>query len=317
MRHISCLILIVSLVTSTALAQASGQPVQQRGAQKRELLWKKLKATVMQEDQELDAVMGVAILDLTDGRRLSHNADEIFPVASLIKVPVLAELYRQAEQSARGVPGKAKLTDTYTMNANDVVAGSDIMAGLTPNVTRVTNRDLATFVVAVSDNAATNVLIERLGMENVNALLEGLGLKETRLRRKMMDLKAAGEGRENTSTPHEMLTLLEAIYRNKLFSKALTDDFFKLLSTHKESYIPRLLPDGVVVANKHGVLEAVRTDSGLVFLKNRPFIISVMTTYARDERAAELTISRVAAAAYSYFDRLDRASPYGRVISPR
>ena len=188
------------------------------------------------------------------------------------------------------------------------------MAGLTPGVSRVTNRDLAMFMVTVSDNAATNVLIDRLRMENVNALLERQGLKETRLRRKMIDLKAAREGRENTSTPREMAAFLEALYRGKVLDKAMTDDFFKVLSTPKASPVPRDLPPEVVVANKPGSLEGVRTDSGIVYAKGRPFVISVMTTYAQDEKAAERAISRIAAAAYRYFDRLGRATPYGRLI---
>jgi beta-lactamase class A len=132
-----------------------------------------------------------------------------------------------------------------------------------------------------------------------------------------MDLKAAGEGRENVSTPREMVTLLETIYQGKVFDKSRTVDFFKLLSTHKSSNIPRLIPDDVRIANKPGSLEAVRTDSGIVFVKNRPFAISVMTTYARDESAAEMAISRIALAAYHYFDRIGRSSEYGRVVSPR
>src|SRR2546425_13377468 len=115
------------------------------------------------------------------------------------------------------------------------------MGGLTRGVTRVTLRDLATMMVAVSDNSATNVLIDRVGMENVNALLDSLGLTHTRLRRKMMDLKAAAEGRENVATPREMMLLLENLYRGKILNKQMTEDFFNLLSVHKESYIPRNL----------------------------------------------------------------------------
>lgn len=311
------LLMLVATFTQIVSAQTPYQSVQQRPAQKQEILWKKLEANVLKVDQELDAVVGVAILDLTDGRMLLHNADEVFPTASSIKIAVLAELYHQEEQSAKGIPGKAKLTDLYTMDVKDLVEGSDIMAGLTPGATRVTNRDLATFMVAVSDNTATNVLINRLGMDNINALVESLGVKEMHLRRKMMDLNAASEGRENVSTPREMVALLEAIYRDRAFNKNLADNFFKLLATHKESDIPRYLPDGVVVANKPGSLEAVRNDSGIVFVKNRPFVISVMTTYAQDEPAAELAISQVALEAFRYFDRLSRASIYGRVISTK
>src|SRR5690348_8103612 len=188
--------------------------------------------------------MGLAVKDLTSGDEFFINPDEVMPQASSIKITVLAELYRQAQS------GKLKLTDEYVVRKEDLVPGSDIMLGLTPDVTRITLRDLATMMVAVSDNSATNVLIDRVGMENVNSMLQGLGLHATRLRRKMMDLKAAGEGRENVSTPREMMTLLEAIYRGKLLSQGMKDDFFKILSTPKESSMLQGLPDDAVVANK-------------------------------------------------------------------
>ena len=210
--------------------------------------------------------------------------------------------------------GKATLTDLYTMNAADVLDESPFLAGLTPGVSRVTNRDLAWFMVSQSDNAATNVLIGRLGIDNVNALLAAQGLKETRLRRRMLDLKAASEGRENTSTPREMAALLEALYRGKVVGRPLTDDLFKVLSVPKDKYIPRGLPADVVAANKPGWLDGVRTDSGIVFAKDRPFVLSVMTTFDADEASAERTIARIAAAAYRYFDRVGRASPYGRLL---
>src|SRR5581483_4663266 len=95
-------------------------------------------------------------------------------------------------------------------------------------------RDLATMMVAVSDNRAHNVLIDRVGMQNVNALMDTLGLPHPRLRRKMMDLKAAAEGRENISTPAEMMSLLGQLYRGKWLNKALTDDFFQVLTSLKQ-----------------------------------------------------------------------------------
>ena len=293
------------------LAATEQRPAKQR------LLLAKLEAEIHDVDARLDGVLGVAIEDLKTGETILLNPDEVFPQASSIKIAVLAELYHQAEQAAAGVRGKAILSDLYTMRAADLVPGSDILAGLTPGVTVLTNRDLATMMVAVSDNSATNVLIDRLGTENVNAYLESLGLHATRLRRKMMDLDAARQGRENVATPREMMTLLARIYEGKLFSKESTADFFKVLSTHKESAMLRGLPDDAVAANKPGELEAVRTDSGIVFAKDRPFVLCVMTTYLKTERDGEAAISRIAAAAWAAFDRLGRASEYGRVVSPK
>lgn len=294
-----CFFLLASAFAQTATAVA-----------KQQVLWQKLETTIHDVDGRLDGVLGVAILDVNSGQKMLLHADEAFPQASSIKIAVLAELYRQAQQ------GRLKLTDLYTVQASDLVPDSNIMGGLTPGITRVTLRDLATMMVAVSDNSATNVLIDRVGMENVNALLDSLGLSNTRLRRKMMDLKAASEGRENISTPGEMMILLEDLYRGKVLNKELTDDFFKMLSTHKSSFIPRDLPESVRVANKPGELEGVRNDSGVVFMENRPYVICVMTTYLRRERDGEEAISKISLAVYRMFDRLGRASEYGRVVSP-
>jgi beta-lactamase class A len=146
--------------------------------------------------------------------------------------------------------------------------------------------------------------------------MDRLSLKQTRLKRKMMDLKAAQEGRENVSTPREMMLLLEAIYQGKVLNKTINEDFFKILSTHKESALLRGLPDSIRAANKPGALEGVRNDVGIIFVPNRPFILCIMTTYLRNEKAGEKTIRDITAVTYAHFDRLGRASPYGRVISP-
>jgi beta-lactamase class A len=299
--------IIVSLML---LSTASAQTSSDAATVKQQILWQKLEALIAEVDHNLDGVMGVAIEDLTSGQKYQLRENEVFPQASSIKIAVLAELYRQAQQ------GKLKLTDLYVVKSADLVEDSPIMNGLTPGVTQITLRDLATMVAAVSDNSAANILIDRVGMENVNSFLDSLGLTHTRLRRKMMDLKAAGEGRENISTPGEMMTLLDAIYRGKVLNKPLTGDFFKLLSTKKNSWIPRDLPENLKIADKHGELEGVRNDSGVIFLENRPYILCVMTTYLRRERDGEEAISKISADTFHMFDRLARASEYGRVISP-
>jgi beta-lactamase class A len=306
---VSFCLVVFSLVALSLTVAAAGQTAPPPPSEKQQVLWMKMEKSILDVDRNLDGVMGVALVDLTDGHRYLLHANDVFPQASSIKICVLAELYRQAEQ------GKLKLTDLYTVNAGDLVQDSDIMGGLTPGVTRITLRDLATMMVAVSDNSATNVLIDRVGMDNVNAFLNSQGLAQTRLRRKMMDVKAAAEGRENVSTPNEMMKLLESLYRGEVLNKEMTDDFFKVLSTHKDSWIPRLLPDGLKIADKPGALEGVRNDSGVVFVDKRPYVICVMTTYLRNERDGEEAISNVSLAAWRMFDRLGRASEYGRVVS--
>jgi beta-lactamase class A len=319
-KYLLCCTLLASLPLVQSLAQTSTPPsaslFPQRDKQekpdkqeKHEVLWQKLEANIHDVDHHLDGVMGVAIEDLTTGDQFFLHENEVFAQASSIKIAVLANLYLQAQQ------GKLKLTDLYTVQGSDLVPDSDIMGGLTPGVTRVTLRDLATMMVAVSDNSATNVLIDRVGMDNVNAMLDSLGLAHTRLRRKMMDLEAARQGRENISTPREMMTLLASIHRGKVLNHESETDFFKVLSTNKDSWIPRDLPPGLKIADKPGSLEAVRNDSGIVFVEGRPYVICVMTAYLENERDGEAAISKISLAAWQMFDRLSRATEYGRVVS--
>jgi beta-lactamase class A len=277
----SVVLISVSFAETSNPQTASPSAVTQ---EKQKVLWQKLEASVHDIDQHLDGVMGVAIEDLTTGDQFLLHENEVFAQASSIKIAVLAELYRQAQQ------GKLKLTDLYTVQASDLVADSNIMGGLTPGITRLTLRDLA--------------------------MLDSFGLSHTRLRRKMMDLDAAKHGRENISTPSEMMTLLAALYRGKVLNKEMESDFFTMLSTGKDSWIPRDLPADLKIADKPGELEAVRNDSGIVFVEGRPYVICVMTAFLRNERNGEEAISKVSLAAWRMFDRLSRATEYGRVVSP-
>ncbi len=276
---------------------------------KQELLWGRMEESVRSIVRETDAVVGVAILDLTDQRAFHLNADAIYPTASTIKIAVLAELYRQHERGSG-----AKLGDLYTVNAKDGVGTEGILQEMSAGVSRITNRDLALLMVSLSDNSATNVLIDRVGMDNVNAWLAQVGLQRTRLRRHMLDVKAAQEGRENTATPRELVTMLRAIHEGRVFGKATTEAFFKMLSTEKSSYIPRLLPADLMIATKPGNLDAVRNDAGIIFVPGRPFAIAVMTTFAADGLEAQESIGRIAHAAWSYFDRVGKSSSLGRLV---
>ena len=314
-QRLLALSIALGLVTN-AFAEAKSEPVPRDTGS--DLLWNKLETRIEQIADRLDGVMGVAIIDLTDGRTFLRSADRVFPTASSIKLAILLELYRQDQEVRAGAEDKAKLDDIYTFDPKDLVEDSQIMAGLTAGVTRVTNRDLAQFMVAVSDNAAANVLIDRVGMQNINARLRSLGLTKTMLRRKMMDIAAARRGDENVSTAQEMARLLEMIYKGKSLNKDLTEQLIKQLKTlKKDSYLSYELPLGVELDDKPGSLDGVRTDSGIVFAKNRPFAISVMTAYNRDEKAAERAISEVTLEAYHYFEMRGKTSEYGRILSSK
>lgn len=305
MRRIAIAVVLMSILVVTALAQNASLP------EKQKVLWQKLEDSIHDTDRKLDGVMGVAIVDFKTGQSISLHADQIFPTASSIKIAVLLELYHQAQT------GKLSLTDLYTVNSADLVADSYIMGGLTPGITRLTLRDLATMMMAVSDNSATNVLIDRVGMSNVNALMDSLGFTHTRLQRKMMDLKAASEGRENLSSPSDMVAMVRAAYDGKVLNPKLTEDFFQVFSVRKpDAFLQRHLPEDLRIAAKHGELEGVRNDCGMVFVPNRPYGICVMESYLHRESDGEEAISEISLQTWRMFDRLARASEHGRVISP-
>jgi len=270
-------------------------------------VWSRLGEDLTRMAGEVDGRVGVFIQDLATGETFSLRGDESFPTASTIKLALLLELYRRKE----GV----KPTDEYFLKAGDRVEGSAILGQMAVG-TRLTLRDLALFTVAVSDNTAANALIDRLGMDRVNATLEGLGLHGTRLRRKMMDGKAALEGRENIATPRELAGLLRLIHEGPALTPAARADLMGLLETPKDGYLTRLLPEDLPVASKPGSLSGVRNDVGLVLLKDRPFVIAVMTSHLRDERQGEAVIARIALRAAQALDVAGSASPEGRLLSP-
>lgn len=261
--------------------------------------------------KSLDGVLGLAVKDLASGQTFFLNENEIFPQASSIKIAILLEVLKQAEEN------RLRLEELVDLKAESKVGGGPILNYLGYPSLKISIRDLCVLMIVLSDNTATNLLIDRVGLEAVNNRLTSLGLKQTRLRRKMMDLKAAEEGRENISTPREMLTLLEKIYRGKVLGTDYRKLFFELLSLPKDSPLQQAVPEGVTVADKPGELEAVRCDSGLVFLKKKPYIICLMTTYLSPSEDGNAVLRKIGRLVYDHFDRLERSSEYGRIISER
>ena len=134
----------------------------------------------------LDGVMGFAIVGLESDERFERLANQTFPTASTIKLAILYELFRQADE------GRIDLDARKDLDRLNAVGGTGILSELTTPSLSI--RDYATLMIVLSDNTATNVLIDAVGMEAVTRRMASLGLQNTRLRRKMIDLKAARRG---------------------------------------------------------------------------------------------------------------------------
>ena len=278
--------------------------------EKEDVLWSRLRTRVQDVEKRLDGVLGLSVKDLKTGTTFEVRPDEVFPQASSIKLAVLYELYRQAGD------GKINLAQV-TQPPLPRVKGGGVLQELGDKVS-LSWRDLAVMMVAWSDNEATNVLIDRVGMAAVNSRLEDeLDFDHTRLRRKMMDLAAARRGDENVGTPSEMRRLVETIYAGKGLSPALAGDIRAVLAVAKDSNFRVPLPETVTIMDKPGSLEGVYCVTAVVDLPGRPYAVSIETTFLRRQEDGEAAVREISAALYETFERLSRSSELGRVISDK
>jgi beta-lactamase class A len=255
-----------------------------------------------------DAVVGVAIKNLATGEKFSINENEIFPQASSIKIHILTELYRQAEEH------KIRLSDIVQLPASVRVAGSGILNELGESSVSMSIRDYAVLMIVLSDNTATNLLIKQVGMENVNKFLRSQGAVKTKLQRMMMDMKAAAEGRENIGTPKEVLMILEKLYHGEIVNKKASDEMLSILEKPKDGPIRSGTPAEIIVANKEGDVEGVRCDVGIVYLPKAPYVICVMTKLLARESDGPRIIEEISRLTYQYFERKANSNQFGRRI---
>jgi beta-lactamase class A len=299
------LLLLVPLLFPAAAATSAGADDL---LPKQAALFARLGSRIEAEDARLDGVLGVYVRDLRTSREIEIRADEVFPTASSIKLAILYELYRQA---ADGAVDLAEVTRPPLPR----VGGGGVLQELSDRVS-LSWRDLAVLMIGWSDNEATNLLIRRVGMAAVNRRLDSLGLTRTRLRRQMMDLEAAQRGDENVSTPREMARLAEVVATGEGLPPAVAADLLKVATVPDAgSPFRRGLPEGQRAVSKPGELEGVRCEAAWVDVPGRPYVAAVMTGYLQHEADGEAAITTISAAAYQTFDRLARASDYGRVIS--
>jgi beta-lactamase class A len=241
---------------------------------------------------EAAGTVAVSALHLPTGTGLAILAEEVFPSASVIKVPILVELYARVEDGREDLSARVPLRD------EDRVEGSGVLRELHAGM-ELTVEDLARLMIVVSDNTATNMLIDRLGVDAVNARLEALGHEKMRLGRKMYDLAARDRGIENVCVASELVALLAAMERGAVVSPAASAAMLAIMKRQSNTNkIPRLLPPGTTVANKTGEITGVSHDAGLIYAPSGPIALAVLTRGCRDRVAAEDAIGRIARTIY-------------------
>jgi beta-lactamase class A len=273
-----------------------------------DLLKDKFVESIHKIVRDADAIVGVAIKDLKSGEQIVINEKEIYPQASSIKIHILSEVYKQAAE------GKFKMTDIRPLNPSVKVGGSGVLSLLGDRSVSMSIRDYCVLMMHESDNTATNLLIDLVGMKNVNESLVKNGAPQTKLQRVMMDYQAAQEGRENISTPIDVMTILEKLYAGTIVNKQASADMVSIMSLEKNGWIKSGVAPGITVANKAGDVEGVKVDAAIVYLENNPYIITVMTKMLIDDAAGSAIITAVSRTTFNYYERKVNSNQYGRRI---
>lgn len=228
--------------------------------------------------------VAVAVRHLTTGDAFYYHADDPMPTASLIKVAVMVEAYRQADAK------RVDLEEKLTLRAEDRVPGSGILRELSPGLS-LSLRDAVRLMMALSDNTATNLVLDRIGLASTNMTMEKLGYPHTKIHAKVFrrDTSLSPERSKQfglgSTTAREMSRLLEAIHRKEAASPEACEAMIGHLRACQEpAKFPRFLPAGVRVAFKGGSVNASRTAAGILYTPRGPIALCVLTNENEDQR---------------------------------
>ena len=265
--------------------------------------------------QGFSGEVGVAFHRFEDGFRYALNADKVLPAASLIKLHIMVEALAQVEA------GELRLTDRFSLEAEGLVGGSGVLQWLGPGL-NLSLDDLLTLMIIVSDNTATNMLIDLVGLDAVNARCEALGLTRTRLVGKLQlpegeQNEAQRRGERNRTSAGDVLGLLVGLQEGKLLGAEGTGVALRILERqlYKEAlgrYLPtdeELATNPVTVASKSGCLRGVWHDAGLFFRSGQPLYALVAMTAGADDRSFSpeqeglMLIARLSQAVFVWVER--------------
>jgi beta-lactamase class A len=249
-------------------------------------------------------VVGYSVIDLETGERLNRRGDETFPTASLIKVAILVTVYDLVAK------GQLSLDDPLTVLKIDQVPGSGVIQFL-HNGTILTVHDAAWLMCTISDNTATNLLLDRIIIRRVWAKMDSLGLQHTRvhsksfLRNSSVAMDSSAKYGLGVTTPNEMAHLFELMAGGKAVNPAADSSMLDILEHNNTDYMLQRYAGGARAAHKDGETNAVRTECTLWYLRNR-VIACVMTKENKDQRwildnEPQLTIANMGLAIINAF----------------
>lgn len=251
--------------------------------------WPRLRATIA--TAPAGVTVGVAVRDLHSDRTFGHEAERVFPAASTIKLVILVALAWAVDE------GRLRLDDPAPVRTAQKVGGSGVLNWLQTGL-ELTLRDHAWLMIAISDNTASNVLIDAAGLPAIHAVQQSLGLTSTSLNRRFLGRLPDPGSPENIAAAGDLATLLTRIANGSAASPGQTAWMLELLGDQQHrDRLPRRLPEGVTFAGKSGSLTGIAHDAGLLRGPGGEAAVAVLTQGFDDPYAADAFIGEVGRAA--------------------
>jgi beta-lactamase class A len=264
-----------------------------------------LRSRLTQHVDAFSGIAGFSVRDITTGEQIAVLGDELFPSASTIKIWVLVTLLRQAESDTASQLLEQRIPlDVKT-------PGSGVLTYLEHPV-ELSLLDLAILMMIVSDNTATNICIGRAGIDNVNATIADFGLSNTVLRRVMQDHEAIAAGRENITTPNDLVSTFASLHDGKPTATSARRAL-EVMSKPYSSPFRAAVPGSIGMAHKTGGMPRVRCEGALIDLPGRPYAFSVMSKFAMGDSAEQASfLSDMARTTHQFFATLADSTPFGQ-----
>jgi beta-lactamase class A len=267
--------------------------------------------------------VAVAIKHLGTGQSFAYHETDVMPTASLIKLSVMIEAYRQAAAK------KVDLSATIVLKETDKVPGSGVLTShFTPGA-RFTLRDAVRLMIAFSDNTATNLVLDAIGIGSTAATMDALGYPNTKIHSKVYrhDTSVYPERSKKyglgSTTAGEMVRLCEALYRKEVVSSKASEEMLThLRACEDRDKFPRLLPPEVKIAYKTGTLADTRTAAGILEWPGGTVVLCVLSCENEDRRwvpdnAGNRLCAEVARAVYDHFNEAGKRGERGTKAAGR
>lgn len=255
--------------------------------------YKKLKKEIEREIKQFPGTAGIIFYDLTTGEKIEINPHEQFESASLVKLPIMVEVYNAMDRGEIKPDGWMELKESHK------VGGSGILKNK-PAGSRWTIKQLMELMITQSDNTATDMLTELVGMKAVEKTAGELGMTKTTLQRKIYAFEEIDRGRDNYTTPEDMFILLKEIYDGDKLKREHCNDMLDMLKKQKRnSMLPLRLPKDAACAHKTGSLLGILHDVGIVYPpKGNPYILVLMGKNVTDEKQGESVFADISKKIY-------------------